>query len=123
MTAAHSLDRFVAAQTDVYADVRRELTAGRKTSHWMWFIFPQMKGLGRSDSATFYGIASLDEAKAYLAHAVLGPRLRDCTALVIASDARSLEAIFGEIDAMKFCSSMTLFAEAAGDDSVFRDAL
>src|SRR5579859_5905795 len=119
----YDLDRFVSAQSDIYPEVVRELTNGRKVGHWMWFIFPQMRGLGRSETATLYGIASLEEAKVYLEHPLLGQRLRECTGLVIASGAMSLVAIFGPIDAMKFCSSMTLFAEAEREGGVFREAL
>lgn len=107
------LDRFVTAQHPVIGAVLDELAAGRKRSHWMWFVFPQMRGLGQSPMARHYGIASLDEARAYLGHPVLGPRLARCTDLVIAARDRGLPAIFGSPDDMKFRSSMTLF-EAAG---------
>ncbi len=100
------------------------MRAGRKRSHWMWFIFPQLRGLGRSPTAEFYGISSLNEAHAYLAHPVLGPRLILCTEAVLAVAGQSLHAIFGSPDDLKFCSSMTLFALAAGEsESVFRRAL
>jgi uncharacterized protein (DUF1810 family) len=105
------LQRFVDAQAPVYARVVAELTAGRKTSHWMWFVFPQAAGLGQSAMSVRYAIASEDEARAYLAHPVLGPRLRECTALVKAALAtRTPEEIFGGVDAMKFRSCMDLFA-------------
>src|SRR3954454_7616642 len=118
------LERFVTAQAPVFAAAIDELKAGQKRSHWMWFIFPQMRGLGHSPTAQFYGISSLDEARAYLAHPVLGPRLMRCTEAVLAVEGRSLHAIFGSPDDLKFCSSMTLFALAAGgDESVFRQAL
>ena len=117
------LDRFVSAQDPVYAQVVRELRTGRKTSHWMWYIFPQLSGLGRSDIARLYGIASLDEARAYLEHPILGARLRECTALVLDVEGRSLESIFGTVDALKFCSSMTLFSQAAPTSEVFQAAL
>ena len=118
------LERFVTAQAPVFSAALDELKAGRKRSHWMWFVFPQLRGLGRSPTAEFHGISSLDEARAYLAHPVLGPRLILCTETVLAVEGRSLHAIFGTPDDLKFCSSMTLFALAAGEDeSVFRRAL
>lgn len=118
------LNRFVTAQAPVIDAVLAELKAGRKRTHWMWFIFPQLRGLGRSPTAMFYGIASLDEARAYLAHPVLGPRLELCTGIVLGVDNRSVYDIFGSPDDLKFHSSMSLFAEAAGKgDSVFRQAL
>lgn len=126
MQQSHAVDleRFVSAQAPVFATALGELQAGRKRSHWMWFIFPQLRGLGRSSTAQFYGIASLDEARAYLAHPLLGPRLEHCTKAVLGSDAPSLYAIFGTPDDMKFRSSMTLFALAApAPDSVFRRAV
>lgn len=118
------LARFVTAQAPVYETALEELRAGRKRSHWMWFVFPQHRALGRSVRAHRYGIASLDEALAYLAHPLLGPRLTACTTAVLASDAASLYALFGSPDDMKFRSSMTLFALASPEaDSVFRKAL
>ena len=118
------LERFVTAQAPVFTAALDELRAGRKRSHWMWFIFPQMRGLGHSSTAQFYGISSLDEARAYLAHPVLGPRLKLCTETVLAVEGQSLTAIFGSPDDLKFCSSMTLFALAAGENErVFRQAL
>ena len=120
----YNLDRFVTAQAPVFTAALDELKAGRKRSHWMWFIFPQLRGLGHSSTAQFYGISSLAEARAYLAHPLLGPRLIQCTETVLSLDGRSLHAIFGSPDDLKFCSSMTLFALAAGEDeSVFRRAL
>jgi uncharacterized protein (DUF1810 family) len=113
------LERFVEAQAPVYETVLRELRAGRKTTHWTWFIFPQAKGLGRSAMSERYGIGSLDEARAYLAHPVLGPRLRECTELVLAHEGVPLEEILGALDAMKFRSSMELF-RAAGFEPVRR---
>ena len=107
------LERFVSAQAPVYATALAELTAGEKRSHWMWFIFPQLRGLGSSATATHYGIGSLDEARAYLDHPLLGPRLLECTNAVLAVSGRSLHAIFGSPDDMKFRSSMTLFEVAA----------
>jgi uncharacterized protein (DUF1810 family) len=118
------LERFVTAQAPVFSAVLDELKAGRKRSHWMWFIFPQLRGLGRSPTAEFYGLGSLDEARAYLAHPLLGPRLILCTETVLAVEGRSLHAIFGSPDDLKLCSSMTLCALAAGEgESVFRRAL
>jgi uncharacterized protein (DUF1810 family) len=118
------LQRFVTAQAPVVDTVLEELRAGRKRTHWMWFVFPQLRGLGHSATAQFYGLASLEEARAYLAHPLLGPRLELCTETVLASGGRSLHAIFGSPDDMKFRSSMTLFALASPDtDTVFRQAL
>jgi uncharacterized protein (DUF1810 family) len=109
------LQRFVAAQAPVYAQVAAELAAGRKRSHWMWFVFPQLKGLGRSAMAQHYGIASPAEARAYWAHPLLGPRLAQCIGLVLAIDGRSVHEIFGSPDDLKFRSCMTLFAQATGE--------
>lgn len=117
------LQRFVAAQAPLYAQVCAELTAGAKTSHWMWFVFPQLRALGRSTAAKHYGIESLAEARAYLAHPLLGERLRDCTRLVLGVRTRSLEQILGTVDAMKFRSSMTLFERAAPQEPLFAQAL
>ncbi|WP_439549585.1 DUF1810 domain-containing protein [Falsiroseomonas sp.] len=114
--------RFLAAQDPVIDQVRAELAAGRKRTHWMWFIFPQLDGLARSDTARHYALHSLDEARDWLAHPILGPRLRDCTALVNAAAPRQLAEILGGIDALKFRSSMTLFAAAAADP-LFAEAL
>lgn len=123
-----NLERFVAAQEMVFATALAELQAGRKRTHWMWFIFPQLRGLGHSPTATFYGIASLDEARAYLAHERLGKRLEHCTNAVLRVDGRTLHEIFGSPDDLKFHSSMTLFAVAAGGKTgetanPYRDAL
>ncbi|HUO54778.1 MAG TPA: DUF1810 domain-containing protein [Rhodoblastus sp.] len=117
------LQRFVAAQDGVFDRVREELRAGRKRSHWMWFIFPQIAGLGVSPMAQFYALASLDEARAYLAHPLLGPRLRECAELVLRVEGRSLLDIFGDPDRMKFRSSMTLFERAAPLEPIFAAAL
>ena len=117
------LQRFVDAQAPVIDRVRAELRAGHKQSHWMWFVFPQLAGLGRSAMAARYAIASLEEARAYLAHPILGPRLKECTQLVLDIKGRSIAAIFGHPDDVKFQSSMTLFAQAAPGDKVFADAL
>jgi uncharacterized protein (DUF1810 family) len=115
-----NLERFVDAQAPVYEQVRREMAAGRKQSHWMWFIFPQIAGLGQSPMSIRFAIASLDEAKAYLAHPVLGPRLRECARLVLDVEGSSARDIFGSIDEMKFRSSMTLFSRAAPGEDVFQ---
>lgn len=119
----YSLQRFVLAQALAYDRVLAELRAGEKRSHWMWFVFPQIVGLGRSEMARTYALSSLEEAKAYLAHPVLGPRLRECTALVNAVEDKSVEEIFGYPDNMKFRSSITLFARAAGNDTSRRNWL
>jgi uncharacterized protein (DUF1810 family) len=118
-----NLARFVAAQEPVFDTVLAELRRGRKESHWMWFVFPQIAGLGRSMMAKQYAIGSPEEGRAYLGHAVLGPRLRDCTSLVLGTKSRSARDIFGEIDVTKFRSCMTLFAELALEERVFRQAL
>ena len=118
-----NLERFVSAQVDVFPQVLAELRAGQKCSHWIWFIFPQMKGLGRSPQAESYGIGSLEEAAAYLNHPILGPRLEECTILVNEVAGRTINQILGFPDDLKFRSSMTLFARAAGESSVFDDAL
>ena len=118
-----TLDRFIQAQDPVMDQVEAELAAGQKRTHWMWFVFPQLAGLGHSPTARFYALASLAEAQAYLAHPVLGPRLRACTALVLAVPGRSAHAIFGSPDDLKFHSCMTLFAAAAPGPSLFADAL
>ena len=123
MTDPHNLHRFVEAQNPVYQQVLRELRNGQKESHWMWFIFPQLRGLGHSHMATVYGIASRQEAEAYLAHPILEPRLKVCTQLVNQIEGRSIEEIFGSPDDVKFRSSMTLFARAAPHNQVFQDAL
>jgi uncharacterized protein (DUF1810 family) len=123
MTEVFDLERFVRAQATVMAQVRAELRAGRKATHWMWFVFPQLAGLGFSHRAQFYGIALLDEAKAYLAHPVLGPRLVECTSLVNAVEGRTAHDIFGSPDDKKFRSSMTLFALADPDEPAFGAAL
>jgi uncharacterized protein (DUF1810 family) len=120
MADPFNLARFVDTQAPLYDEVRRELKVGRKQSHWMWFIFPQIAGLGQSPMSIRFAIASLDEAKAYLAHPVLGPRLKECARLTLDVEGRSAREIFGSVDEMKFRSSMTLFARAAPDEDVFR---
>ena len=117
------LQRFVEAQDRIYDTVVDELIAARKRSHWMWFIFPQLRGLGSSPTAVRFAISSADEARAYLAHDLLGPRLRECARLVARIDGRSAEDIFGWPDDMKLRSSMTLFARAAPENVLFRDVL
>jgi uncharacterized protein (DUF1810 family) len=123
MDGPYNLRRFVNAQRPVYERVCRELRQGRKESHWMWFIFPQIKGLGHSEMAQKYGISSRDEAKAYLAHPVLGPRLRECSGIVADQEGKSVEDIFGYPDDRKFRSSMTLFAQTAKDNEIFTRCL
>ena len=123
MEDIHNLARFVRAQEPVYQQVLDELRAGQKRTHWIWFIFPQIQGLGRSGTAQKYAIASRDEAAAYDAHAVLGPRLRQCTQLVLDIEGRSLDVIFGYPDNLKFRSSMTLFMASVSDSDLFRAAL
>lgn len=123
MDDSFNLRRFVDAQADVYSSVVAELSAGRKRTHWMWFIFPQLAGLGRSEMAQKYAISSPEEAKAYLMHPLLGPRLRECTKLLNAVEGRSIEEILGYPDDLKFRSSMTLFAQATEDNEEFVAAL
>jgi uncharacterized protein (DUF1810 family) len=117
------LQRFVDAQDPEYEQICAELRNGQKTGHWIWFIFPQLHGLGHSSMATRFGISSRQEAEAYLKHPVLGPRLEECTRLVNLVEDRPIGQIFGAIDAMKFRSSMTLFASVTSNKSVFNDAL
>ena len=117
------LNRFVQAQSGDYAQALRELRGGRKYGHWIWYILPQVRGLGMSSMSSRYGIGSLDEAKAYLAHPVLGTRLRECVEAVAAHKGMSATQILGSLDAMKFRSCLTLFAEADGPDSAFARAL
>src|SRR5580693_328353 len=113
------LQRFVIAQNPVYEEVCAELRNGRKRGHWMWFVFPQLRGLGHSHMATTFGIASRQGAEAYLNHPVLGARLRECTRLVNLVEERSITQILGYPDDLKFRSSMTLFAHVASDNAVF----
>ena len=115
MDDPYDLERYLRAQEPVFAQVCAELAAGRKQSHWMWFIFPQLRGLGSSPMAERFAIGSLAEASAYLAHPLLGERLRQCTQLVNRVEGRTAQAIFGYPDYLKFRSSMTLFARAAAD--------
>ncbi|MGN7773825.1 DUF1810 domain-containing protein [Phyllobacterium sp. 22552] len=119
----YNLGRFVKAQEPVLSKARRELKAGLKQSHWMWFIFPQLEALGKSPMAKHYGISTIDEARAYLAHGLLGPRLVEMTELAIAHRGKTLRAIFGSPDDLKFCSSMTLFSAASNGAEIFDDAL
>jgi uncharacterized protein (DUF1810 family) len=119
----YDLQRFVDAQDPVYAQVCDELRHGRKRSHWMWFVFPQLRGLGASETARRFAISSLAEAEAYLRHPLLGPRLRESTQLVNLINERSIEEIFGYPDYLKFRSSMSLFAHATSDSDVFAQAL
>jgi uncharacterized protein (DUF1810 family) len=119
------LTRFVVAQDSggTYARATAELRAGRKTSHWMWFVFPQIAGLGFSETSRRYAISSLDEARAYLAHEVLGPRLLECAGIVASLTGSTAEQIFGHVDAQKLRSSMTLFLRAAPDQTAFAEVL
>ena len=119
------LERFVKAQDSAgtYQRAVAELRGGRKTTHWMWFIFPQIAGLGRSAMAQAYAISDLAEAQAYLAHPILGPRLIECAEILAAQHGRSAEQIFSGIDAIKLRSSMTLFAHAAPDQSIFQQVI
>ena len=119
----YDLERFVAEQEHAYPGALAELKAGRKTGHWIWFVFPQIAGLGHSAMSQRFSIASLDEARAYLAHPVLGPRLRECAGVLIATEGRTAEQIFGSLDGMKVRSCMTLFHRAAPDESVFAEVL
>ena len=123
MTDRFDLQRFVEAQAPIYSKVCEELRAGRKESHWMWFIFPQIAGLGQSPTSVRFAISSLDEALAYLAHPVLGPRLLECSRLALEVEGRTARQIFGFVDELKFRSSMTLFAGAAREAAVFRQCL
>ena len=121
--AAADLDRFVKAQEGIYAMALAELKAGQKRTHWMWFIFPQMQGLGQSAMARTYGIGSRAEALAYLGHPLLGERLAACTIAMLAVEGRSARAILGSPDDLKFCSSMTLFAACSAPGSLYHQAL
>jgi uncharacterized protein (DUF1810 family) len=119
----YNLERFVAAQAPVFSRVLSEVKAGVKMGHWMWFIFPQIRGLGRSPVSIEYALSSREEADAYLRHMTLGPRLKECTQLVLLVEGRSVEDIFGSPDDMKFRSSMTLFAQVSSQDNIFERAL
>ena len=119
----YDLQRFVDAQNPVFDQVCLELRDGKKTSHWMWFVFPQIKGLGYSQLALKFAISSREEAAAYLEHSVLGPRLRECTGLVNNIEVRPIKQIFGYPDNLKFQSCMTLFAQVTSDNEVFLRAL
>jgi uncharacterized protein (DUF1810 family) len=117
------LDRFLTAQARDYPRALAELQAGEKRSHWMWYVFPQLRGLGRSDNANYYGIASLDEARAYLAHPVLGARLRECVVALLNLGGSDAEAVLGTVDAQKLRSCLTLFRLACPQEPVFAHAL
>jgi len=123
MSDPHHLQRFLNAQSSIYDQACSELRAGRKRTHWMWFIFPQLAGLGHSETARFYAIRSLAEAKAYLQHPVLGPRLVECTTLVTQIDGKTIHDILGSPDDMKFRSCMTLFEQAAAENTPFKEGL
>lgn len=120
---SHGLDRFVAAQAATYADALAELRAGRKRTHWSWYVLPQLAGLGSSAMSVRYAIAGLDEARAYLAHSLLGARLRACVAAMNRHEGTAAAAILGEVDARKFHSCITLFAQVAEPGSCFHEAL
>jgi uncharacterized protein (DUF1810 family) len=117
------LERFVDAQSPQLAEAKAELAAGRKRTHWMWYVFPQLRGLGRSETARHFGLASRAEAAAYLAHPVLGPRLRDCVDILLGLEGRSAHDVFGSPDDLKLRSCLTLFRELEGAGSVFDRAL
>jgi len=123
MSDAYDLQRFVDAQDPVFEQVGAELRQGEKRTHWMWFVFPQIKGLGSSPKAIEFAISSLQEAEAYLKHPILGPRLRECSRLVTLVEGRSINQIFGYPDDLKFHSSMTLFASTTCENQIFKDAL
>jgi uncharacterized protein (DUF1810 family) len=123
MTMEAKLSGFVAAQDPVYDEVRRELAAGQKETHWIWFIFPQLATLGQSSTSKKFGLASQAEARKYWAHPVLGPRLRECTQLMLESPKRKIKSIMGYPDDLKFRSSMTLFAAAIPEEPIFAAAL
>ncbi len=122
-SGGYNLDRFIEAQERIYAQALEEIRSGRKRTHWIWFIFPQIDGLGSSPTAAFYAIKSSEEAKAYLEHPILGPRLIECTQAALSVENRTLSEIFGYPDDLKFQSSMTLFAEVSDPGSVFHRAL
>ena len=123
MSDPFDLERFISAQDPIYEEVISELRHGRKSGHWMWFVFPQISGLGDSWMSQKYAISSRAEAEAYLSHPILGARLIECTRLVISANRSSIQQILGSIDTLKFRSSMTLFAEVANDPAVFQEAL
>lgn len=123
MSDSYKLSRFIKAQDGVYLSVIEELKRGRKTSHWIWYVFPQIAGLGHSQMSQQYAISSINEAKAYAEHPVLGPRLIECVELVMAMDGKSAEQIFGHIDALKFYSCLTLFSAANKDNGIFQQVL
>ena len=123
MTRNYDFERFVTAQNPVYETVLAELASGHKTSHWMWYVFPQLLGLGHSQQSQFYGIVGKAEATAYLAHPVLNARLIECTALAMQHAANGATQLFGPVDELKFQSSMSLFSRVKGSDPIFRRAL
>jgi uncharacterized protein (DUF1810 family) len=123
MTDAYNLQRFIDAQTSVYDEVLQELGQGQKSSHWIWFIFPQIHGLGHSYMSRKFAVSSLQEAEAYILHPILGPRLRECTRLVLDVEGKTIQQILGPPDDLKFRSSITLFARATAENKIFEDAL
>jgi uncharacterized protein (DUF1810 family) len=123
MADRYNLDRFVRAQDPVFGQVCSELGGGRKNGHWMWFVFPQIRGLGHSQMANEFAISGREEAEAYLKHAILGPRLKECTRLVVLLEGIGIRDIFGYPDYLKFRSCMTLFVQVASENQIFKDAL
>lgn len=123
MNDPYNLQRFVDAQNGVWEQARAELKDGQKVGHWMWFIFPQIQGLGSSETTRYFAIASRAEAGAYLTHSILGPRLEECTSLVLQVQGKSIDSIFGYPDDLKFQSSMTLFSQATESNEIFLAAL
>lgn len=123
MADAFNLSRFLNAQATAYDTALAELRAGRKRTHWIWFVFPQLKGLGSSSNANYYALSGLEEARAYLAHPLLGRRLREATAAMLAQQPHTARSVLGELDALKFRSCMTLFARAEPAEAVFAEAL
>jgi uncharacterized protein (DUF1810 family) len=123
MRDPYNLDRFLEAQSGIYERVLDELRRGQKSSHWMWFIFPQIRGLGRTETSVFFAISSLAEARAYLEHPVLGPRLRECCELLLQLEGKSASEMFGFPDDLKLRSSMTLFAQVEFESDVFQSVL
>jgi uncharacterized protein (DUF1810 family) len=123
VNVSRDLDRFVEAQNESYDNIIRELKIGKKVTHWMWYVFPQIAGLGRNATAKFYEIRDQNEARAYLAHPILGQRLLECTKILLTLERKSALDIFGDIDALKLRSSMTLFSSIAGSDSLYQEVI
>ena len=123
MNDRFNLSRFIEAQEGDYSDVLNELKRGKKAGHWIWYVFPQMASLGHSEMSEKYSISCINEARAYIGHPILGPRLVECTELVLAVEGKTAEQVFGSLDAMKFRSSMTLFLRVGEADSIYQHAL